>query len=93
MAKIAIVYHSGYGHTAVQAEAVRRGASEVDWTDVALIPVEEYEQNWDVIDVAHQLISAAHRRNSKRSSMQRPPDGSKAAGRTNLPQASPTRLA
>ncbi|MXQ06841.1 NADPH-dependent FMN reductase [Alphaproteobacteria bacterium GH1-50] len=56
MVKIAIVYHSGYGHTAVQAEAVRRGASEVDWTDVALISVEEYEQNWDVIDAADAII-------------------------------------
>ena len=26
MAKVAIVYHSGFGHTKVQAEAVHRGA-------------------------------------------------------------------
>lgn len=56
MVKIAIVFHSGYGHTAVQAEAVRRGASAVDSTDVALITVEEYEQNWDTIDAADAII-------------------------------------
>jgi multimeric flavodoxin WrbA len=56
MAKIAIVYHSGYGHTAVQAEAVRRGASEVAGAEVALIPVEEREKNWEVIDAADAVI-------------------------------------
>lgn len=29
MTSIAIVFHSGYGHTGVQAEAVRRGAAAV----------------------------------------------------------------
>lgn len=56
MAKIAIVYHSGYGHTAVQAEAVRRGASEVAGAEVALIPVEEREKNWEFIDAADAVI-------------------------------------
>ena len=56
MAKIAIVYHSGYGHTAVQAEAVYRGANEISGAEVALIPVEEFEKNWDVIDAADAII-------------------------------------
>lgn len=56
MAKIAIVYHSGYGHTAVQAEAVRRGASDVAGSDVSLIPVEERAENWDIIDAADAII-------------------------------------
>ncbi|WP_298839743.1 flavodoxin family protein [uncultured Roseobacter sp.] len=56
MAKIAIVYHSGYGHTAVQAEAVRRGASGVPGAEVTLIPVEERELNWDVMDAADAII-------------------------------------
>ena len=30
MKKIAIVYHSGYGHTARQAEHVAKGAASVD---------------------------------------------------------------
>ncbi|WP_299295405.1 flavodoxin family protein [uncultured Tateyamaria sp.] len=56
MAKLAIVYHSGFGHTAVQAEAVYRGASEVAGTDVTLIPAEEFEQNWRVMDAADAII-------------------------------------
>ncbi len=56
MAKVAIVYHSGYGHTAVQAEAVCRGASAAAGTDVTLIPVEAFEQNWEVIDAADAII-------------------------------------
>ena len=56
MAKVAIVYHSGYGHTAVQADAVFRGAKAVKGVDVALIPVEEFEQRWDVIDAADAII-------------------------------------
>lgn len=56
MAKIAIVYHSGYGHTAVQAEAVHRGAGEVSGAEVALIPAEEYDQYWEVIDGADAII-------------------------------------
>lgn len=56
MPKIAIVYHSGYGHTAVQAEAVYRGARKVSGAEVALIPAEEYDQYWDVIDAADAII-------------------------------------
>lgn len=56
MTKIVVVYHSGYGHTAVQADAVRRGASEVAGADVTLIPVEERAQKWDVIDAADAII-------------------------------------
>lgn len=56
MAKIAIVFHSGYGHTAVLAQAVHRGASEVSGAEVALVPVEEIEDNWDLIDAADAII-------------------------------------
>ena len=56
MAKIAIIYHSGFGHTAVQAEAVRRGASGVAGAEVALIPVEDVGQTWEVIDAADAII-------------------------------------
>ncbi len=41
MAIVAIVYHSGFGHTKVLAEAVQRGAARVDGTDARLIPVDE----------------------------------------------------
>ena len=43
MAKVAIVYHSGYGHTKVQAEAVARGAASVDGTEVSLHPAEDFQ--------------------------------------------------
>ena len=56
MAKVAIVYHSGFGHTAVQADAVYRGAREILGADASLIPVEDFEQNWDVIDAADAII-------------------------------------
>ena len=56
MTNIAIVYHSGYGHTAVQANAVSRGATDVAGANVSLIPVEEFEQNWEVIDAADAII-------------------------------------
>jgi multimeric flavodoxin WrbA len=41
MAKVAIVYHSGFGHTKILAEAVARGAASVAGTHVDLIPVAE----------------------------------------------------
>ena len=36
MTKVAIVYYSGYGHTAKQAEAVRAGAASVPGADVSV---------------------------------------------------------
>ncbi len=59
MVKIAIVYHSGYGHTAVQAQAVFRGASEVAGADVTLIPVEECATHWEVFDAADAIVFGA----------------------------------
>jgi hypothetical protein len=37
--RIAIVFHSGYGHTARQAEAVAEGVRLVDGADAVLLPV------------------------------------------------------
>ena len=41
MAKVAIVYFSGYGHTAVQAEAVREGAESVADAVVSMHRIDE----------------------------------------------------
>ena len=41
MAKIAIVYFSGYGHTARQAEAVREGAESVKDSEVGVYRINE----------------------------------------------------
>ena len=59
MAKLAVVYHSGYGHTAVIARAVAKGAESVSGTDVSLIPMEEVEGNWQALDEADAIIFGA----------------------------------
>ncbi|WP_458071108.1 flavodoxin family protein [Rhodanobacter sp. BL-MT-08] len=41
MAKIAIVYFSGYGHTAKQAEAVQKGAAAVAGAEVTVFRIDE----------------------------------------------------
>jgi multimeric flavodoxin WrbA len=53
---VAVAFHSGYGHTAVLAEAVRRGASEAG-ADVALISVDAVqEEQWQQLDAADAII-------------------------------------
>lgn len=64
MSKIAIVYHSGSGHTKVQAEAVRDGAAEVESTEVRLIAVNELTLDeggegrpvWQFLDEADAIV-------------------------------------
>ena len=41
MTKIAIIYHSGYGHTEVQAKYVQKGAASVDGVEAKLFKVED----------------------------------------------------
>jgi multimeric flavodoxin WrbA len=53
--KVAVVYHSGYGHTAEQAKAIVRGASSVAGTEVKLISVAE-EVSWDELASADAII-------------------------------------
>jgi multimeric flavodoxin WrbA len=57
MAKIVIVYHSGYGHTAKQAEAVAEGAKGVAGAEVSLVPVDKV--NWDELKAADAIIFGA----------------------------------
>jgi len=59
MSNIVIVYHSGYGHTAAQAEAVRQGASEIPGTTVALVKAEDAEKNWELFYSADAIIFGA----------------------------------
>lgn len=64
MPKIAIVYHSGYGHTARQAEAVRDGAASVEGAEVVFHPVEVFESEtadaaWTDLDKADAIIFGA----------------------------------
>lgn len=57
--RIAIVYHSGYGHTARQAEAVAAGVDEVPGCDALLLTVEDAQRRWDDLAGAEAIIFGA----------------------------------
>jgi multimeric flavodoxin WrbA len=60
MAQIAIAYHSGYGHTARQAEAVARGAASVDGAASELLDLGELtDELWDKLNAADAIIFGA----------------------------------
>jgi len=53
---VSVAYHSGYGHTAVLAEAVRAGAIEAG-AEVHLIKVDEItEEQWTVLDRSDVIV-------------------------------------
>ena len=56
MTNIAIVYHSIYGHTKLQAEAVHRGAQSVSSASAKLYTVEEATARLDELDAADAII-------------------------------------
>ncbi len=56
MATVAIVYHSQYGHTELQAKAVARGAGAVDGVDVRLYTAEEAVERIDELDAADAIV-------------------------------------
>jgi NAD(P)H dehydrogenase (quinone) len=56
MAIVAIVYHSGYGHTKLQAEAVHRGAGSVAGVEARLYTSEEAISKLDELDQADAVI-------------------------------------
>ncbi|QGM97479.1 flavodoxin family protein [Methylocystis parvus] len=53
---IAIVYHSGYGHTARQAEAVAKGVLSIPNATGALVKVEDIDGRWDDLQRADAII-------------------------------------
>ncbi|MGW4806375.1 flavodoxin family protein [Kitasatospora sp. NPDC004272] len=56
-ARIAVAYHSGYGHTAKQAEAVAAGAGKVEGTEVRLLPLTELDDElWRALDEADAIV-------------------------------------
>jgi multimeric flavodoxin WrbA len=59
MVHIVIVYHSGYGHTARQAEAVARGAGGVAGASARLVKAEEAEGHWDDLLGADAIVFGA----------------------------------
>ena len=56
MAKVAIVYHSGKGHTKMQAEYVRRGAAGVPDTEVVFLEVEEAAAQLELLDSCDAIV-------------------------------------
>lgn len=56
MTRVAIVYHSGYGHTARQAEAVQQGAASVEGMTSQLILVSDVDRHWDDLKAADAII-------------------------------------
>lgn len=59
MTSVAVVYHSGYGHTAEVAKAVARGAAAVGGIEAKLIRVEDIEKHWQDLDEAEAIIFGA----------------------------------
>ncbi|WP_395400158.1 flavodoxin family protein [Pseudoduganella sp. UC29_106] len=60
MKKIAIVYHSGYGHTARQAEAVLAGAQAIEGVQAKLYSVEALDDaRWQELGDADAMIFGA----------------------------------
>ncbi|MBL8311888.1 MAG: flavodoxin family protein [Burkholderiales bacterium] len=59
MANIAIVYHSGYGHTKAIAESVHKGAASVAGSQVTLVNVTDAEQHWDTLAKADAILFGA----------------------------------
>lgn len=60
MSKVVIAYHSGYGHTRVIADAVSRGASEVQGTEVLSIDVSKIDDaGWAALAAADAIVFGA----------------------------------
>ncbi len=57
--RIAVVYHSGYGHTIKVAEAVARGAAGIEGAVVELIEAGVASQRWQILDDADAIIMGA----------------------------------
>src|SRR5579864_1003971 len=53
---VAIVYHSGYGHTARQAEAVKAGVELADDASALLLTTEQAQSRWDDLARADAII-------------------------------------
>lgn len=56
MTQVAVVYHSGYGHTGEQAKAVARGATKVADVTVHLLNVDEAQQQWALLKASDAII-------------------------------------
>lgn len=57
--QITVIYHSGYGHTAVQAQAVAAGAQSIPGTKVLLLATDEALRRWADLAASDALIFGA----------------------------------
>jgi NAD(P)H dehydrogenase (quinone) len=54
---LVVAYHSGFGHTARLAEAVRSGAASVDGTKAETVSVDGItEEQWSLLDAADAIV-------------------------------------
>ncbi|CAI8882129.1 MULTISPECIES: flavodoxin family protein [Burkholderia] len=53
---ISIVYDSGYGHTAKQAQAIAEGVRKVQGAEVQLFAVADGPVQWDVLEASDAII-------------------------------------
>lgn len=53
---IAIVYHSGYGHTEVLARSVAEGVGKTSGATAQLIRVEDVDAHWDTLKAADAIV-------------------------------------
>lgn len=56
MGNISIIYHSGFGHTKIFAEAVAKGAESVKNINVQMIPATEVDEHWDKLNQSDTII-------------------------------------
>lgn len=56
MTNVAIVFHSGFGHTKALADAVARGAAQVSGVKATLIPVADAEAREAELDAADAIV-------------------------------------
>ena len=54
--RIAVVFHSGMGHTAAAAKAARDGASSVPGVTASIVYVTEIDEHWDELNRADAMI-------------------------------------
>jgi len=59
MINVAVVFHSGYGHTAKQAQAVAEGVAQLTGTVTHLIPVADVDAHWETLAAADAIVFGA----------------------------------
>ena len=56
---VAVIFHSGFGHTARQAEAVRRGIERVAGASALYLTSDEAQGRFEDLELAHAIIFGA----------------------------------